>query len=189
MLDEENQENLSIEPKENAMPEEELQSPRVQPKESATKLLREITASPNRHRLARNCQNIDGYKESEEESASVKPAVHVEMVKYSKMDWISNNTYDRSVLLSILLIGYEAIIDTKKSSIKNDDWLELLTICREREPRLHNIKVVADIPWCKLKDILNPMFKRYKRDHGKNDLKRFNIMYRDAVIAWRNPVS
>ena len=147
------QDGHSIESKKIATP---VQCPQqVKPKENITKILQEITASPDHHRLPRKCHKNEGYAECDEEmvtvtvkpvTVTVKSAVHVEMVKFAKDDWITSNTYDRGVMLSILLIGHDYITDINRASIKDNDWKALLKMCFHREPQLHNIGIVNDIP-------------------------------------------
>ena len=148
---------------------------------------------PSSHRLSRACKVLNYAPEDDDDDKVTKTWVtketkspSIELVEFAKDDWHKSNKYSRGVILSILFVGYDAIISKEMTSVKQKKWTELKEICRGRENLLHNMETVDAIPWSVVKDIINPMFEKYHRDLVKNDLRKFHAMYKDAIIAWRN---
>jgi hypothetical protein len=155
---------------------------------ASTKILRDITKRGNRQHVPRSCK-VDTYQmEEEDEEWECEPDKkkvfrHVELVNFTKDDWQRSKKYDRSIILSILLVGHDAIVAKDIDSVGKSKWEELKRNCCEREQKLYNFDKIDKLPWSVVKDIINPMHEKYNK---QKDLSKFHAMYKDAVLAWRN---
>ena len=115
--------------------------------------------------------------------ATVNINTDVDLINFQKDDWYISKTHPKYIILSLLFIIYQTLTKRPHSIIAKY-WIDAIKFCEQLEVKFPYLDQIICMPWQKVKDIVNSMLQKYKKEE---DHKKLESMYREALIVWRNP--